>query len=100
VFDGLFAFVGSLLKAPFICIGWVVLGLVAGALANQITGGKGNACSNFVLGIAGAVIGGFISGGLGLVTPNGGLQLYLFNLLIATATAAALIFLRRAFMRR
>ncbi|HEV7464798.1 MAG TPA: GlsB/YeaQ/YmgE family stress response membrane protein [Candidatus Dormibacteraeota bacterium] len=42
-------------------IGWLVIGLIAGALAGRLVEGRGLGClANIVVGIAGAVIGGAI----------------------------------------
>jgi uncharacterized membrane protein YeaQ/YmgE (transglycosylase-associated protein family) len=42
-------------------IGWLVIGLVAGALAGRLVEGRGLGClANLVVGVAGAVIGGAI----------------------------------------
>src|SRR3982751_3247468 len=47
-------------------IGWIIFGLVAGLIAKAIMPGKdpGGAIVTILLGIAGAVIGGFIGRGL------------------------------------
>jgi uncharacterized membrane protein YeaQ/YmgE (transglycosylase-associated protein family) len=42
-------------------IGWLIIGLIAGALAGRLVEGHGLGClANLVVGIAGAVIGGAI----------------------------------------
>jgi uncharacterized membrane protein YeaQ/YmgE (transglycosylase-associated protein family) len=42
-------------------IGWLVIGLIAGALAGRLVEGRGLGClANLVVGVAGAVIGGAI----------------------------------------
>jgi uncharacterized membrane protein YeaQ/YmgE (transglycosylase-associated protein family) len=48
-------------------IGWIILGLIAGAIAKAIMPGKdpGGAIVTILIGIAGAVIGGFIGRALG-----------------------------------
>jgi uncharacterized membrane protein YeaQ/YmgE (transglycosylase-associated protein family) len=44
-------------------IAWLIVGLVAGALAGRVVSGRGYGCVvDIVLGIAGAVIGGFLLG--------------------------------------
>jgi uncharacterized membrane protein YeaQ/YmgE (transglycosylase-associated protein family) len=95
--DGLFNFIGELVKAPFVCIGWVVLGIIAGSLARRIMGGRGNLIADLILGIAGAVFGGFALGAFNLVSFNtGGLQLYCINFVVATIGAIGLIAIGRA----
>jgi uncharacterized membrane protein YeaQ/YmgE (transglycosylase-associated protein family) len=42
-------------------IGWILIGLIAGWLAGKVTRGKGFGClANVLLGLVGAVIGGWI----------------------------------------
>lgn len=44
-------------------IGWIIVGLIAGWLADVVNGGKNNTLwQSFLLGIVGALIGGFIFG--------------------------------------
>ncbi|MGH7539809.1 MAG: GlsB/YeaQ/YmgE family stress response membrane protein [Gemmatimonadota bacterium] len=54
-------------------LSWVLLGLIAGALAKWIMPGKdpGGLIVTILLGIAGAVIGGFIGSLLGLGSVTG-----------------------------
>jgi uncharacterized membrane protein YeaQ/YmgE (transglycosylase-associated protein family) len=52
---------------------WLVVGLVAGALASFIFRSAGTILVDTVIGIAGAVVGGFIFRVTGLHTPFGGL---------------------------
>ena len=53
-------------------LSWIVLGLIAGALAKWIMPGKdpGGIVVTILLGIGGAIIGGFIASLLGLGTVN------------------------------
>ena len=71
-------------------LSWIVLGLVAGALAKWLMPGEdgGGWFMTMVLGIAGAFVGGFVGSFLGLGS-TGGLSLGS----IATATAGAFILL-------
>lgn len=44
-------------------IGWIIVGLVAGWLADVVNGGRNNTLlQSFILGIVGALVGGFILG--------------------------------------
>jgi uncharacterized membrane protein YeaQ/YmgE (transglycosylase-associated protein family) len=82
------------IKSPFICVGWIVIGFLAGALARRIMGSSDKSfISDILLGILGAIVGGWI---VGFITdlPNGGLPLVVANLVVATAGAALLIWLR------
>ena len=42
-------------------ISWIVLGAIAGFLANMIVGGREGLIGTIILGIVGAVIGGYIA---------------------------------------
>ncbi|MBM4385776.1 MAG: GlsB/YeaQ/YmgE family stress response membrane protein [Deltaproteobacteria bacterium] len=75
-------------------LSWIVLGLVVGALAKLIMPGKdpGGIFMTMLLGIVGAVVGGWISTQLGLGVVSG------FNvpsLVIATGGALLLLFANR-----
>lgn len=89
-------FIGEIIefivKFPFIVIGWIIIGAFAGELARRFTNSVDrNGFSDFVLGIAGAVIGGLLASLFGVNGPMGGLMLVLFNLVIATIGAMILI---------
>lgn len=88
------------LKSPFICFGWIVVGFVAGTLARRIMGSDDKSfISDVLLGILGAIVGGWI---VGAVTnlPDGGLPLVCANLITATFGASVLIGLRNAITGR
>ena len=71
-------------------ISWIILGLIAGALAKWLMPGKdgGGWFMTMVLGIAGAFVGGWLGAFFG-VGAVGGLNL----VSIATATAGAFVLL-------
>jgi uncharacterized membrane protein YeaQ/YmgE (transglycosylase-associated protein family) len=69
---------------------WIILGLIAGWLAGQVTRGHGFGCiGNVAVGLVGAVIGGFIFSALGF----NGLVGFWGSLIIAVIGAAALLIL-------
>ena len=71
-------------------LSWIVLGLIVGVVAKLIMPGKdpGGIMITIVLGIAGALLGGFISSALGLGSVSG------FNLWsLAIAVGGALLLL-------
>src|SRR5215210_3828417 len=74
-------------------IGWIVIGLIAGALGKLIMPGDdpGGVIVTILLGIAGAIVGGFLAslGGLG----SGG---FLWTLVVATIGAIILLAIYRA----
>jgi uncharacterized membrane protein YeaQ/YmgE (transglycosylase-associated protein family) len=94
-------FITGLLASPLICLGWIIVGIIAGALARQLVGSKNSPWwMDLLLGLAGAFIGGIIAGLLGLdMRPDGGIGLVLFNLVVATLGAILLIWLGRLFTR-
>jgi uncharacterized membrane protein YeaQ/YmgE (transglycosylase-associated protein family) len=73
---------------------WIVLGLIVGVLAKVIMPGKdpGGLVMTTLLGIVGAVVGGWISTRLGLGVVTG---INLPSLAIATGGALLLLFLNR-----
>lgn len=70
---------------------WIILGLVVGALAKVIMPGKdpGGVVVTILIGIAGAVVGGFIGSVVGLGDVTG---FNLGSLAIATGGAILLLF--------
>ncbi len=69
-------------------LAWIVVGLIAGALAHLIAGGNAGILGNMLLGMLGAVVAGFLAPRLGIAHPNG------INLeTIAVATLGAVIIL-------
>ena len=80
-------------------IAWIILGLIAGAVAKLLMPGKdpGGIIVTIVIGILGAVLGGFISTALGMGTVSG------FNLgsfVIAILGAILLLWLYRVMKSR
>ncbi len=95
--DAIGNLIGGIIAAPFICIGWIVVGIIAGALARQLTGSRdANFLSDMILGLIGAFVGGLLASLLGFYKPEGGLELVLVNLVIATIGAIILIIIGRA----
>jgi uncharacterized membrane protein YeaQ/YmgE (transglycosylase-associated protein family) len=63
---------GSVKGTMFGIIGWIIFGLIVGALAKLLMPGPdpGGCILTILLGIAGAVVGGFIGQALGLYGPE------------------------------
>ncbi|MBV34282.1 MAG: GlsB/YeaQ/YmgE family stress response membrane protein [Rickettsiales bacterium] len=78
---------------------WIVVGLVAGALAKLIMPGPdgGGWILTIVLGIVGAFVGGFVGGLLGLGGEATGLNIP--TLLTATGGAIIILLLYRTFRK-
>ena len=70
-------------------IGWVVIGLIAGALAKWIMPGKvqGGILITILIGIAGGLIGGFLANVLPFIRTGGDI----WNLILATIGAVLLL---------
>ena len=76
-------------------IGWIVVGLIAGVLAKMIMPGKdpGGIIVTILIGIAGALIGGFVATKLNIGGGN------IMNIVIATCGAIVLLILYRLLFR-
>ena len=72
---------------------WIVLGLVAGAIASFLVGGGFGLIGTILLGIIGAVVGGFLAQALGMGTVDG---FDLGSVVIATIGAIVVILVARA----
>jgi len=57
-------------------LAWLVVGLVAGWLANMVMrGGRGNIVTDIIVGIIGAIVGGFLASQLfGVANPVNGIN--------------------------
>ncbi|MFV0336688.1 MAG: GlsB/YeaQ/YmgE family stress response membrane protein [Chthoniobacterales bacterium] len=79
-------------------LSWILLGLVAGALAKFIMPGRdpGGIIVTILIGIAGAFTGGFVGQIIGWSTPN---SFDLGGIIIATVGAIILLILYRIFLK-
>ncbi len=74
-------------------IGWIFIGLIAGWLTGKLTRGRGFGCiANVILGLIGALIGGWVFTKLGIF--GGG---FLYSLAAATVGAVLLVTIARLF---
>ena len=79
-------------------VAWILLGALAGFIANLIMGGGEGLVMMVILGIVGAVVGGFIAGTvLGIADITG---FNLSSLLVAVFGAIVVIFVARMFTSR
>ncbi|HLU11766.1 MAG TPA: GlsB/YeaQ/YmgE family stress response membrane protein [Oceanobacillus sp.] len=90
----------DILAAPFVCIGWLIVGAIAGALAHSIMRSSAPLIGDIILGLLGALVGGFLVGLLGLYRPEGGIEGVIASLVVATIGAIILIALGRLFTGR
>lgn len=96
MFEAITDVITWIVSAPFILIGWIIVGAIAGELARRFMGSSDKSFfADVGLGILGAILGGFIAGIVGIGLPSGGLPLVIANLAIATIGAAILIMIRR-----
>ena len=69
-------------------IGWIVVGLIAGWLANMLLKGRGGGLlGNLAVGLVGAIIGGWLLGAFGIVSESG------FGPQLISATIGAIVLL-------
>jgi uncharacterized membrane protein YeaQ/YmgE (transglycosylase-associated protein family) len=81
------------LYIPQSVIAWVAIGLLAGWLAGKVSRGRGFGCiANVLLGLVGAILGGWVFTKLGVL--GGG---FLFSLAAATLGAVILVTIARLF---
>jgi len=79
-------------------IGWLVLGLIAGFVASKLYAGSGQgAIMDIVLGIVGAVVGGFLFSTFG-AAPVTGFNLY--SMIVAVVGAIVVLWIYHAVMGR
>ncbi|MBW1786369.1 MAG: GlsB/YeaQ/YmgE family stress response membrane protein [Deltaproteobacteria bacterium] len=80
-------------------LSWIILGLIAGALAKWIMPGKdgGGIIVTMLLGIAGAFLGGWIGSIIGLGTTGG---LSIGSIITATVGAILLLFIYRQIKKK
>lgn len=78
-------------------IGWIIIGIVAGWLAEKVMGRSHGLVTNLVVGVVGALIGGFVAQNL-LGVPVGGFNIV--TLIVAFGGAVLLLFLIGLMKRR
>jgi uncharacterized membrane protein YeaQ/YmgE (transglycosylase-associated protein family) len=70
-------------------LGWIIIGLLAGWLAGTLSRGHGFGCiANIVIGLIGALLGGWLFTKLGIV---GSSSSFLYSLAAATVGAVVLV---------
>ncbi|HET7339528.1 MAG TPA: GlsB/YeaQ/YmgE family stress response membrane protein [Candidatus Dormibacteraeota bacterium] len=80
---------GGLNLDPGSWVAWIVVGLIAGAIASRVVAGRGFGCiADIVVGVAGAIIGGFL---LSALFGASGTVGFWGSLIVAFIGAAALL---------
>lgn len=79
-------------------LGWIILGLIAGFIASRIVNGSGEgALIDIVLGIVGALVGGFLFNSLGAVGVTG---FNLYSMFVAVIGAIVVLVIYHAITGR
>lgn len=80
---------GHLNLDPGSWLSWIIVGLIAGAVASRVVAGRGFGClADIIVGVAGAIIGGFLLGALFGVSGTVG---FWGSLVVAFVGAAVLL---------
>ena len=80
---------GRLVTNPGSWLAWIIVGLIAGAVAARVVTGRGFGClADIVVGIAGALIGGYLLGALFNVEGTVG---FIGSIVVAFLGAAVLL---------
>ncbi len=78
-------------------LAWIILGLIAGFLAQALVGGGYGLLGTIVLGIIGAVVGGWLAAQLGIGRVDG---IDIASIVIATVGAIIVIWIARSIRGR
>ena len=79
-------------------IAWIVLGLIAGFIASKIVNNTGEGVFlDIVLGIVGAVVGGYLFQTFGMTGVTG---VNIYSILVAIVGACVVLWIYHAFVRR
>ncbi len=70
-------------------VSWIIVGLIAGAIASRVVAGRGFGCiADIVVGVAGAIIGGYL---IGALFNAGGTVGFWGSIIVAFIGAAVLL---------
>jgi uncharacterized membrane protein YeaQ/YmgE (transglycosylase-associated protein family) len=87
---------------PLLCIGWIIVGAIAGAIARtMMKRGDAPFIQDVILGLIGSAVGGLVAGFVGLGPGSaGGIERVIINLVIAVVGAVIVLFIGQAVLRR
>ncbi len=89
--DSLLEIVGGIAVAPFICLGWIIAGFIAGALAHRITNNEAPFFVDILLGLVGSVVGNVVLSLLNIYRESGGLVGFIVSILVGTLGGVIII---------
>jgi uncharacterized membrane protein YeaQ/YmgE (transglycosylase-associated protein family) len=79
----------SLNLEPGSWVAWIIVGLISGAVAARVVAGRGFGCiADIIVGVAGAIIGGYL---LGAIFGGSGTVGFLGSIVVAFIGAAVLL---------
>jgi uncharacterized membrane protein YeaQ/YmgE (transglycosylase-associated protein family) len=78
-------------------LSWIILGLIAGVIADYLMGGGVGLIGSIILGIVGAVVGGWLASAMGFGDVTG---LNIGSIVIAVIGACLVLFVVRALRGR
>ncbi|MDZ4770177.1 MAG: GlsB/YeaQ/YmgE family stress response membrane protein [Chloroflexota bacterium] len=90
------AIIGDIFAAPFVCIGWLIVGAIAGIVANNLMKSNQPLIIDIITGLIGAVVGGFLLSLFGIYRSEGGLGGVIISLIVAIIGAVVVIAIWRA----
>ena len=79
-------------------IAWIILGAIAGFITNLLMGGKEGVIETIILGIIGAVVGGFLAGTILKVADVTGINIT--SIVVAVIGAIIVVLVYRMFTGR
>lgn len=77
-------------------LGWIIIGIAAGWIAEKVMKRDHGLLTNLIVGVVGALLGGFIAGALGFGADGN----WIVSLIIATVGAVILLFILGLIKRR
>jgi uncharacterized membrane protein YeaQ/YmgE (transglycosylase-associated protein family) len=77
-------------------IWWLIVGLIAGALTGKVMGGGGGVLTDIIVGLIGALAGGFLMSLLGFRAEGG----MIYTILVAFLGAVFVTWIYRKFMAK
>jgi uncharacterized membrane protein YeaQ/YmgE (transglycosylase-associated protein family) len=87
------AVIANVALEPGGILSWLIVGLIAGALASRVVQGRGLGClGDIIVGVVGAFIGAFV---VGLVIPDGSTFQFIGTLLVAFLGSVILLLVIR-----